>query len=78
MTAPLAGIKVLELASWLAAPSSAALMADLGAEVIKVEPIGGESYRLMYGDMLGDDFVPPNYQFDNRGKRGMCIEHSRS
>ena len=73
MTAPLAGIKVLELASWLAAPSSAALMADLGAEVIKVEPIGGESYRRMYGEMLGEDFVPPNYQFDNRGKRGVCI-----
>ncbi len=73
MTAPLAGIKVLEVASWLAAPSCAALMADMGAEVIKVEPIGGDTYRRMYAAMLGDDFVHPSYQFDNRGKRGVCV-----
>ena len=53
MTAPLAGIKVVEVASWLAAPSCAALMADMGAEVIKVEPPGGDTYRRMYSAMLG-------------------------
>jgi len=73
MVAPLDGIKVLEVASWLAAPSCAALMADMGAEVIKVEPIGGDTYRRMYAAMSGDDFVHPCYQFDNRGKRGICI-----
>jgi len=73
MTAPLAGIKVLEVASWLAAPSCAALMADMGAEVTKVEPIGGDTYRRMYAAMLGDDFVHPCYQFDNRGKQGICV-----
>ena len=71
--APLAGIKVVEVASWLAAPSCAALMADMGADVIKVEPPGGDTYRRLYGDMLGDDFVHPCYQFDNRGKRGVCV-----
>ena len=45
MTAPLEGIRVLEVASWLAAPSCAALLTDMGAEVIKVEPPGGDSYR---------------------------------
>ncbi len=45
MTAPLEGIRVLEVASWLAAPSCAALMADMGAHVIKVEPPGGDTYR---------------------------------
>ena len=39
MTAPLDGVRVLEVASWLAAPSCAALMADMGASVIKVEPL---------------------------------------
>ena len=57
MTALLAGIKVVEVASWLAAPSCAALMADMGAEVIKVEPPGGDTYRRMYSAMLGEDFV---------------------
>ncbi len=73
MTAPLAGIRVLEVASWLAAPSCAALMSDMGATVIKVEPPGGDAYRRMYQAMLGDDEVFPAHQFDNRGKRGVCI-----
>ncbi|MDA1074466.1 MAG: CoA transferase [Proteobacteria bacterium] len=73
MSAPLEGIRVLEVASWLAAPSCAALMADMGASVIKVEPPGGDTYRRMYAAMLGEDFVHPSYQFDNRGKRGVCI-----
>ena len=73
MSAPLEGIKVLEVASWLAAPSCAALMADMGAEVIKVEPVAGEAYRRLYAAIYGDDFVAPCYQFDNRGKRGICV-----
>jgi len=42
MTAPLSGIRVLEVANWLAAPAAGALLADLGADVIKVEPPGGD------------------------------------
>jgi crotonobetainyl-CoA:carnitine CoA-transferase CaiB-like acyl-CoA transferase len=44
---PLEGITVLECASWLAAPFSGALLADLGATVIKVEPLTGDPYRRM-------------------------------
>ncbi len=73
MTAPLEGVKVLEVASWLAAPSCAALMSDMGAEVIKVEPPGGDAYRKMYSALLGPDEVHPAHQFDNRGKRGICV-----
>lgn len=73
MVAPLEGIRVLEVASWLAAPSCAALLADMGADVIKVEPPIGDTYRRMFGALLGDDFVHPSYQFDNRGKRGVCV-----
>jgi len=74
MTAPLDGIKVVEVASWLAAPSCAALMADMGADVIKVEPINGDTYRRMYTALGGEDFIHPCYQFDNRGKRGVCVD----
>ena len=72
-TAPLEGIKVLEVASWLAAPSCAALLADMGAQVIKVEPPEGDTYRRMYDALLGENSVHPCYQFDNRGKQGICI-----
>ena len=44
---PLEGITVLECASWLAAPFAGALLADLGAQVIKVEPLSGDPYRRM-------------------------------
>ena len=74
MVAPLEGIRVLEVASWLAAPSCAALMADMGADVIKVEPPQGDTYRRMYDALLGDGSVHPCYQFDNRGKRGVRID----
>lgn len=73
MSAPLAGIKVVEVASWLAAPCCASLMADMGAEVIKVEPPEGDTYRKMFDAMLGEGSVHPSYQFDNRGKRGVRV-----
>jgi crotonobetainyl-CoA:carnitine CoA-transferase CaiB-like acyl-CoA transferase len=44
---PLEGITVLECAGWLAAPFAGALLADLGATVIKVEPLHGDPYRQM-------------------------------
>ena len=39
MVSPLHGIRVLEIANWVAVPSAAALLCDLGAEVVKVEPL---------------------------------------
>ncbi len=44
---PLEGITILECAGWLAAPFAGALLADLGATVIKVEPLHGDPYRRM-------------------------------
>jgi crotonobetainyl-CoA:carnitine CoA-transferase CaiB-like acyl-CoA transferase len=44
---PLEGVVVVELASWLAAPFAGALLADLGARVIKVEPLTGDPFRTM-------------------------------
>jgi len=46
---PLAGLMVLEFASIIAAPLGASQLADLGARVIKVEPIGGDPYRQLGG-----------------------------
>ncbi len=44
---PLDGLIIIEAASWLAAPFSGALLADLGARVIKVEPLQGDPFRQM-------------------------------
>ena len=71
--APLSGIKVVEVASWLAAPCCASLMADMGAEVVKVEPPQGDTYRILFDSLLGEGEVAPSFQFDNRGKRGVRV-----
>ena len=71
MAAPLEGIRVLEVANWLAAPSAAALMRDLGAEVVKVEPPTGDVFRQFdLRSQFPDAEFAINYafEFDNRGK----------
>ncbi len=78
MVAPLEGIRVVEVANWLAAPSAAALMADLGADVVKVEHPAGDAWRatLMRGQKPGFDpatDVDAPFELDNRGKRGVAL-----
>ncbi len=77
MAAPLAGIRVVELASYVAAPSAGALLRDLGAEVIKVEVPWGEVYRHSTPRMAGydSDFKgSAPFQMDNHGKRSLAID----
>ena len=52
MAAPLDDVKVIEVDSWMATPSAGAILADLGADVIKVEPLDG--------DPLVASAAPPN------------------
>ena len=75
---PLNGIRVVEVASFLAAPSAAALMADLGADVIKVEPPRGDTFRGNAAHM--HEGLPINYRFevDNRGKRSIALNLANS
>lgn len=80
MTAPLAGIRVVELASFVAAPAAGALLADLGAEVVKVEIPEGELYRHSRPKLLGikSDFPEAaHFQMDNRGKRSLALDLTR-
>ena len=77
MAAPLEGITVLELANWVAGPSCAALMADMGADVIKVEPLTGDGMRgKLRQPSLPDGAARTDFPFhlDNRGKRGVAID----
>lgn len=80
MTAPLEGIRVVEVASFVAAPSAGALLADLGAEVIKVEVPEGELYRHTRPRMNGfksEIDISPAFEMDNRGKRSLTLDLTR-
>lgn len=81
MTAPLQGIRVMELASFVAAPAAGALLADLGAEVVKLEIPQGEIYRHSTPRRMGyaSEFAEaPHFQMDNRGKRSLTLDLSRT
>jgi crotonobetainyl-CoA:carnitine CoA-transferase CaiB-like acyl-CoA transferase len=73
-TGPLAGIKVVELGVWVAGPAAGGILADWGADVVKIEPPSGDPGR-QFGAMLGGDlpFNPP-FELDNRGKRSIVID----
>jgi crotonobetainyl-CoA:carnitine CoA-transferase CaiB-like acyl-CoA transferase len=71
----LAGLRVVELGVWVAAPSAAALLADWGAEVIKVEARGGDPMRNVFGSLgIAGDLANPAFALDNRGKRSVVLD----
>jgi crotonobetainyl-CoA:carnitine CoA-transferase CaiB-like acyl-CoA transferase len=72
---PLEGVRVLEVAAWTFVPAAGAILADLGAEVIKVEPPTGDPQRALK-NMLNLDKNGPNpfNEVPNRGKRSITID----
>ena len=72
MTGPFDGVRVLEVASWTFVPAAGAAMSDLGADVIKVEPPGGDPQRGLMNLLGGAERPGPNpfVEIPNRGKRG--------
>jgi crotonobetainyl-CoA:carnitine CoA-transferase CaiB-like acyl-CoA transferase len=70
----LSDLRVIELGVWVAAPSAAALLADWGADVIKVEPPAGDPMRHVFGSLGIDSDMPnPAFSLDNRGKRSVVL-----
>lgn len=67
MTLPLNGIKVIEFSHMVMGPAAGLMLADLGAEVIKVEPIGGDKTRRLRG--AGAGYFP----MYNRNKKSLAI-----
>src|SRR5258707_435392 len=69
------GLKVVDLASFIAGPGAAVILSDFGADVIKVEPPTGDTWRIGYK-------IPPqprakdNYPWhlNNRNKRGLALD----
>ena len=76
MSAPLEDIRVLEVDNYMAAPSAAAILADMGADVLKIEPITGDPMRGLSRPLrVESSFAEYDLQFDvdNRGKRSAAI-----
>lgn len=69
---PLSGLRVIELAHVMAGPACGRLLADLGADVIKLERPGGEDSRHMAPPWLGSDSAA--YVMMNRNKRDICVD----
>ena len=73
---PLSGVRVVELGLWLAGPACGAILADWGAEVVKVEPLAGDPFRGLawaYGGLMN-----PPFELDNRGKRSVSLDLRRA
>ena len=71
MQQALTGIRVLDVTQVMAGPYCAMLLCDMGADVIKVEPPGGDSTRRMAGARGADS---PAFNAVNRGKRGIVVD----
>src|SRR5437660_3269372 len=74
MTTPraaLAGLRVLDVTQVMAGPFCTMLLADLGADVIKIEPPSGDSTRTMPGAVGTDS---PSFNAVNRGKRSVVLD----
>ena len=76
MSGPLTGVKVLELATMVAAPSCARILADMGADVIKVEHPKGDGWRNTAVGYIPGRFSEdesPVFDIYNSGKKHIAI-----
>ncbi len=78
MAGPMEGVRVVELGFWVAGPSVGGILADWGADVVKIEPVDGDPMRGLFVKGLGID-VPmnPPFELDNRGKRSLSVDFDR-
>jgi crotonobetainyl-CoA:carnitine CoA-transferase CaiB-like acyl-CoA transferase len=71
----LKGVKVVEVSSWLFVPSAGAVLADWGADVVKVEhPVSGDPIRGLTNAENSGAIMNPNTELPNRGKRSVGID----
>jgi crotonobetainyl-CoA:carnitine CoA-transferase CaiB-like acyl-CoA transferase len=70
MALPLAGVRVLEMGTFITGPAAGMMLADLGADVIKIEqPVSGDPFRSFRGKLYA-----PHFQTWNRNKRSITLD----
>jgi len=71
----LRGLRVVELAVWVARPGAGGVLADWGAEVVKIEPPEGDPCRSLFMALAGlREPKSPPFDLDNRGKRSVVLD----
>jgi crotonobetainyl-CoA:carnitine CoA-transferase CaiB-like acyl-CoA transferase len=68
------GVKVVEVAVWVAGPSGGGVLADWGADVIKIEPPDGDPFRGLLAAGGVALTTNPLFEMDNRSKRSVCMD----
>ena len=74
MPGALEGVRVIDLTAVLLGPLATQHLADMGADVIKVEPSEGDLLRASGGAMGNDKRMGPIYLAANRNKRSICLD----
>ena len=70
---PLGGVRVLDFSQVVSGPICGRMLADLGADVVKVEPIDGDIIRGL-PPQVGDDAMSPYFSWVNAGKRSLGVD----
>jgi len=75
MKKPLEGIKVIDLSTFIAVPTCARFLAEFGADVIKIEPVGGDVVRFngVSEGRLGSPYENTTFDLENAHKRGLIL-----
>src|SRR4026207_2589840 len=78
MPGPMAGVKVVEMGVWVAGPAAGGVLADWGADVVKIEPPGIGDPARTFSRMLGADLpFNPVFENDNRSKRSIALDFGK-
>jgi len=70
------GVRIVELGVWIAGPAAGGVLADWGADVVKIEPPTGDPARTFQRMLGGDMPNNPVFELDNRSKRSIVIDLS--
>jgi crotonobetainyl-CoA:carnitine CoA-transferase CaiB-like acyl-CoA transferase len=71
----LRGVRVVELAVWVAGPGAGGVLSDWGADVVKIEPPEGDPCRNLFMALAGlKEPKSPPFDLDNRGKRSVVLD----
>lgn len=74
----LKGLRVVEHATYIAAPGAGGILADWGADVVKIEPPGGDPIRLFFASVGVEETRNPVFDMDNRGKRSVVLDTAQA